>query len=54
MDNQDNHDEQRADRDKAVYVPDEIYHSFQNIFERMKDAQRELHQVREEMETIKN
>ena len=35
--------------DEAIYVPDEIFHSFHNIFEMMKEAQSKLHQVAEEM-----
>ena len=35
--------------DEAVYVPDELFHSFYNIFEMMKEAQGKLHQVAEEM-----
>ena len=40
--------------DEVVFVPDELYHSFQNVFEMMKDAQRELHKVRAEMKPIEN
>ena len=35
--------------DEAVYVPDELYHSFHNVFEMLKEAQCKLHQVRDEM-----
>jgi len=37
---------------ESVYVPDDVYHSFHNIFEIMKNAQSELHKVREEMKPI--
>ena len=35
--------------DEAVYVPDELYHSFHNVFEMLKEAQCKLHQVKDEM-----
>ena len=40
--------------DEVVFVPDDIYRSFQNIFEMMKDAQSELQKVRAEMKPIEN
>ena len=52
MDSQDQKNEQWAEPGKSVYIPDDLYHSFNNIFEMMKDAQRELHKVREEMKPI--
>ena len=39
---------------EVVFIPDDLYHSFQNIFEMMKDAQRELYKVRGEMKPIEN
>ena len=41
--------EQWAESERAVYVPDEVYYSIQNIFGKMKDAQRELRKLREEI-----
>ena len=49
MKSQNKKSDQWVENDQAVYVPDEIYHSIQNIFEKMKDAQRELRKVREEI-----
>ena len=53
MDSQDKTFDKWAD-DEVVYIPDDLYHSFQNIFEMMKDAQRELQKVRKEMKPIEN
>ena len=53
MDNNSKQTEQRQlPNGEAVFVPDDIYHSFQNIFEMMKEAQRELHKVRDEMKPV--
>ena len=52
MCSQDKKTEQVQDNDKIVFMPDDLYHSFRNIFEMMKDAQRELHKVREEMKSV--
>ena len=54
MDSQDKKNEQTPEQSKSVYVPDELYHSFHNIFEMMKEAQRELHKVREEMKPVES
>ena len=54
MCSQDKNTEQVQDNDKIVSMPDELYHSFRNIFEMMKEAQRELHKVREEMKPVEN
>ena len=40
--------------DEVVYLPDDIYHMFQNIFEMVKEAQHQLHKVRAEMKPIEN
>jgi hypothetical protein len=54
MYSQDKTNEKWAEPGKSVYVPDDLYHSFQNIFEMMKEAQRELHKVRDEMKPIES
>ena len=38
--------------DEAVYIPDELFHSFRSIFEMLKEAQNELHKIREEMKPV--
>ena len=38
--------------DETIYVPDEIFHSFHNIFELIKEAQCELHKIRDEMKPV--
>jgi len=40
--------------DKSVFVPDDIFYSFHNVYDTMKDAQRELQKVRDEMKPIEN
>jgi len=49
MDSQNQRTEQLPENDKSIYVPNDLYRSFHNIFELMKKAQRELHEVKDEM-----
>ena len=42
-------EQQQLPEGHPVYVSDELYHSFHNVFEMLKEAQRELHKVRDEM-----
>ena len=49
MDSQNQRTEQLPESDKSIYVPDDLYRSFHNIFELMKKAQCELHEVKDEM-----
>ena len=37
--------------DETVYVPDELYHSFHNVLEMLKEAQYKLHRVRGEIKS---
>ena len=52
MDSQNQRTEQLPENDKSIYVPNDLYHSFHNIFEKMKKAQRELHEVKDDMKPI--
>jgi len=52
MYSQENKTEQVQGNYKIVSMPDDLYHSFRNIFEMVKEAQRELHKVREEMKPV--
>jgi hypothetical protein len=54
MDSQDKKSKLWSDHDRTVYVPDDLYHSFQNIFEQMEEAQKMLHRVRDEMKPVEN
>ena len=55
MDNSSKHKEQRQlPNEEVVFVPDDFFHSFQNIFEMMKEAQSELRKVRAEMKPVEN
>lgn len=49
MDSQDKKNEQLAEQDKPVYVPEDIYNSCHNILEMMMKAHQEFHKVKEEM-----
>jgi len=40
------------DKDQFVYVPDDLYCAFHNAFYMMEKAQKELHQLREELKTV--
>ena len=52
MDSENQRTEQLPENDKSIYVPDDLYHSFQKVFEMMKEAQRELHEVKDDMKPI--
>ena len=56
MDNHFKSAEQRQlpDDDTAIYVPDDVFQSFHNIFDMMKEAQWRLHQVAEEIKPVES
>ena len=54
MDSRDEKNEQWPEYGKSVYVPENIYHSYQNYIEMMKKALCEFHKVRDEIILLDN